>query len=449
MPGILEIDCAAGKRDALAMYLRVFLDKGETCRDCRRTPPTIAVRNLVGTDICVARAQEDLLAAAGISCDDESYVVTLDAEPLMTPYGRLIASSNRRALDSLASELEYSGVLDVGGVTSYGLVSTSLDFGREPVEMWDTLRTRDAVIHDPLLMTSADRDLDALVKCMQPLVDYLASHGITFPLSYTEPKSGEPLFSGPDVHSVVELVQTKVRSFDEVHLAAFSTGNRAFGSPMMGLLLADAAITGHEAAVMYATSEAWRPTQRDAERVLLKDAAEGAEVVLRFVTLFSASESELVKLVRCGESATVEFKSTLRKNLHTGKSDPRIQHEVLKTVSAFLNTDGGTLLVGIADDGEVVGLEPDGFASEDKVLRHFHDLVCGRIGRQHASLVHASIQPFEGKAVLRVDCGKSSKPVYVMTDGREEFFIRTGPATVALEGSAFLAYCTTHFQQAT
>ncbi|HEY3735196.1 MAG TPA: RNA-binding domain-containing protein, partial [Streptosporangiaceae bacterium] len=43
----------------------------------------------------------------------------------------------------------------------------------------------------------------------------------------------------------------------------------------------------------------------------------------------------------------------------------------LKTIAAFLNTGGGTLVIGVADDGEVLGLEPDraGNATEELLGR--------------------------------------------------------------------------------
>lgn len=57
------------------------------------------------------------------------------------------------------------------------------------------------------------------------------------------------------------------------------------------------------------------------------------------------------ELIHRGESERLEFKSTLRWNLHTDSKDKRIEHAVLKTIAAFLNTQGGTLLIGVEDDG--------------------------------------------------------------------------------------------------
>ena len=72
------------------------------------------------------------------------------------------------------------------------------------------------------------------------------------------------------------------------------------------------------------------------------------------------------ELIKRGESKTLEFKSTLRWNLKENRQDDKfITHAVLKTVAAFLNTDGGDLLIGVADDGAIVGIEADRIAGAE------------------------------------------------------------------------------------
>ncbi len=58
------------------------------------------------------------------------------------------------------------------------------------------------------------------------------------------------------------------------------------------------------------------------------------------------NEKELIKLIREGESETMEFKESL--------SDWR---EIIKTISAFSNTKGGVVLIGITDKGRIKGLQ--------------------------------------------------------------------------------------------
>jgi len=64
-------------------------------------------------------------------------------------------------------------------------------------------------------------------------------------------------------------------------------------------------------------------------------------------------------LIESGESSKVEFKSSLRYCLHQKKPDKKIEHASMKTIAAFINTDGGTLLIGVEDNKNILGLEND------------------------------------------------------------------------------------------
>jgi predicted HTH transcriptional regulator len=77
------------------------------------------------------------------------------------------------------------------------------------------------------------------------------------------------------------------------------------------------------------------------------------------------------ELIKRGESKTLELKSTLRWSLNEDRQDDKaVTHAVLKTVAAFLNTEGGDLLIGVADDGSIVGIERDQLETDDKFMRH-------------------------------------------------------------------------------
>jgi hypothetical protein len=152
-------------------------------------------------------------------------------------------------------------------------------------------------------------------------------------------------------------------------------------------------------------------------------------------------ERDLHSLIRAGESATLEFKSTLRWDLRAGKTNPAVERASLKTVSAFLNTDGGILLIGIRDDGTVEGIESDKLASEDKFLLHFWTLVRTCFGREVSPYIRTDLQTVEEKTVCIVTCSRCDYPVFLNQPGfPEEFFIRTGPGSNALSVSEALKY---------
>lgn len=143
----------------------------------------------------------------------------------------------------------------------------------------------------------------------------------------------------------------------------------------------------------------------------------------------------LADLVSQGEGTSVEFKATLRTNLHTGQKDPRMEHAILRTMAAFLNSSGGTLIVGVTDDGNPVGLEADKFESADKMLLHLDNMVRGQIGPQHTLNIQPRFDEFEGTKVLAIECRKGSLPVYVKDGATERFYVRGGASTTELTPS--------------
>ncbi len=152
------------------------------------------------------------------------------------------------------------------------------------------------------------------------------------------------------------------------------------------------------------------------------------------------SERDIHNLVSMGETDTVEFKSTLRVNLHTGQTDKKMENACLKTVAAFLNTNGGILLVGVDDDGNVLDLEVDNFVNEDKQLLHFNNLVKSYLGVEYSQFIRANMEDFNDKRIILIQVLPSPRPVFFTSDNDEIFYIRAGNATQQLKPSEVLAY---------
>lgn len=151
-------------------------------------------------------------------------------------------------------------------------------------------------------------------------------------------------------------------------------------------------------------------------------------------------EASIRRLIAKGEGRSIEFKSTMRMNLHTQKTGKEIELAWLKAVAAFMNTDGGTLLLGVADDGTINGLEDDGFANDDKCRLHLKNLINQHIGAEFSKYLHFSLVCVDGKRVGVVSCGRSAEPVYLRTTKSEEFYIRSGPSSDALPVSKIVSY---------
>ena len=109
------------------------------------------------------------------------------------------------------------------------------------------------------------------------------------------------------------------------------------------------------------------------------------------------------ELIKQGESKTLEFKSTLRWNLRENrKDDKRVTHAALKTIAAFLNTEGGDLLLGVADDGAIVGIESDGLEYQDKFMLHLAQVVRNGLGNRAGTCIDPRMQVVDGRSVCVV-----------------------------------------------
>ncbi len=156
---------------------------------------------------------------------------------------------------------------------------------------------------------------------------------------------------------------------------------------------------------------------------------------------------DLSKVVLDGESESIEFKSTLRTNLHTMNQDQRIELSVLKTLAGFLNTNGGTLVIGVSDEGNPVGIEVDGFKNEDKMSLHLVNIVKNRMGLQAMTNIHFHFEDYEDSRVMVVGCKMSPTPIFTKDGDVERFYIRTGPSTTELSASQTQEYIKYRFKK--
>ena len=156
-----------------------------------------------------------------------------------------------------------------------------------------------------------------------------------------------------------------------------------------------------------------------------------------------SQEDEILSLIRKGEGKQIEFKQTFSKNIRTNQKDKEIEKSSLKNIVGFLNAEGGTLLIGVSDDGSVTGIENDFFKTNDKYLLHFKNLINSKIGSAYYPLIDFDIFTVLNKKVLKVDCKASTEPCFY---GETEFYVRTNPATDRLEGRRQMEYIKSRFK---
>ncbi len=181
--------------------------------------------------------------------------------------------------------------------------------------------------------------------------------------------------------------------------------------------------------------------------------------------------SNVDALIAAGESDNIELKSSLHHahgrlpldlqgQLEQGKLQPaqvrkvlhkRLNKEVTKTIAAFLNTGGGTLLIGVADDGTVLGIEPDfqycqrGKQDADGWMLSLEAVIINALGAEVWGAIRVSLVPHGEQIVGVILCPRRSRQTWHDEDGGERFYIRAGSATEMLSGRSLVGYLSEHW----
>jgi hypothetical protein len=180
--------------------------------------------------------------------------------------------------------------------------------------------------------------------------------------------------------------------------------------------------------------------------------------------------SNLGSLLKQEESNHLEFKASLL-HLHSplpealkkrvdndtltveqaqGEARGGVKRAAAKTICAFLNSEGGTLVIGVTDARDVVGIEPD-FAylgarqDADGWLNEFQMLVKSTLGPDTWSCIRVSLTQHEGATVALVDCPRRAIDTWLTMEKKQEFFIRAANGTEALEGPRLVKYVREHW----
>jgi len=150
-----------------------------------------------------------------------------------------------------------------------------------------------------------------------------------------------------------------------------------------------------------------------------------------------------------GESLTVEFKSSLIHSYKPDVPEKVIIGSVIKTIAAFLNTEGGTLVIGADDDAKPLGLGPDLEAKGldlDKYENFVMTAIVNATDSVAAARCRVRFESVDDLTVCLVDVQPSTRPVYATTDkGKDVFFVRTGNATRVLETREVVDYIKDRF----
>ena len=141
--------------------------------------------------------------------------------------------------------------------------------------------------------------------------------------------------------------------------------------------------------------------------------------------------------------------------MKTNNVNKELEQVILKTIAAFSNGQGGTLIMGVADDYEVIGLENDydtlKDGNKDNFELHLRNLVNKAYGVEFASNnLNVSFPVIDDTEICIVEIKPGNKPIYTEVTSKygiksEKFYLRSGNSSPELSTREIVSYIRSRF----
>lgn len=145
---------------------------------------------------------------------------------------------------------------------------------------------------------------------------------------------------------------------------------------------------------------------------------------------------DIEELIRAGENERVEFKSSIRYDYYKKTTNRDLELVIAKTIVGFMNAKGGKLVLGVDDDGNILGLENDfktlKHKNRDGYEREIFRIISTHLGHETCFSNHISFYVINEKDICVIDIEPFKEPVYVKDGTSTTFYVRTGNATYPL-----------------
>jgi tetratricopeptide (TPR) repeat protein len=171
-------------------------------------------------------------------------------------------------------------------------------------------------------------------------------------------------------------------------------------------------------------------------------------------------EKDIQLMISRGENEKVEFKSSLIFDVGKRNLPPAIiEHSCLKTIAAFLNSEGGNLIIGVEDNKNIKGLDDTDFPTfkksetkdhlnpSDEWKIHLGNIIGSRISKAIHTLHRTQFVTFENKTVAIITIKNSREPIWMKNEkGVPVLYIRGPAGTEALQGEEAMKYIKQHYK---
>jgi len=171
---------------------------------------------------------------------------------------------------------------------------------------------------------------------------------------------------------------------------------------------------------------------------------------LKEETKEKVKEVDWKEIIAKGENNFVEFKSSLRWDYKENQVNKNLEYVIAKTISGFLNSEGGTLIIGADDDGVILGLDKDYSTlgkkqNRDGFLLTLVQVVNNYLGKEFNQYISVKIENVDGKDVCIVEISDSGSPVFINYHGSDQFFIRASASTQPMSMKEANEYINLHW----
>jgi len=384
---------------------------------------------------------------------DKDYIIFYGDTPLLTPAGNEFIHSNPRLLQFIITELSISKTVPPVEITSYSLFSFQKDFIESNNDLiLESLQSK--LLEDYFVKlkfgTHDKKELDVSEK-----IDFLLNNRQKLNFIFGGTSSIVKSLNKFLGENGILAVQNSEKSFEKFinfikenyslmdsskKSAIYFLNKKHNAGILLPVLLVSKKISPSEytnsVLNIYLNDFAEHTKEIDSLEESFELIHQQASSTLEYLSFFenlTEKVSEVLEIINTGEGANIEFKSSLRWNIKESKKDAAIEHASLKTISAFLNSNGGNLFIGVRDDGSIEGIEIDAFDNDDKFLLHFWNLIKASLGEEFSPYIHSSLEKISDKTICVVKCLKSPVPAFLHQKGfDEEFYIRVGPSSAKL-----------------
>jgi len=150
------------------------------------------------------------------------------------------------------------------------------------------------------------------------------------------------------------------------------------------------------------------------------------------------------------ENQNVEFKSSISWDYSQNKKNKELEFVIAKTVSAFMNSSGGLLVVGIDDNKNVLGIKNDlkllKKQNDDGFQLKITEIISNFIGKEFTQLISLEFKEIDNTKIVLIKISLADDPTFVEYNNDSTFFIRTGNSTQPLNSKEATAYIRKHWK---